>query len=459
MPRFMEPINSAGIVRWSVLAGLLTVTTGCGFLPKSEAEAQTGQRQAENSPASVDVAIARTMPLQQSVEYTGTTQPYRQVSLRSQVEGAVLDLTVDVGDRVTQGQTVGQLNDAVLAAAVVEAEAEVAARQADVAAANAEVSTAQTLVEEQRLRLQQTRSDLARLELLFREGAIAAQAVETARTAAGTARQALRSAEAQVRTRQQAVTAIQRRVIAQRAIVAQAKERQSQTQLISPVTGSVLERVTEPGNLAQPGSEILKLGDFSQVKIAVQVSERELGTIRVGQPVQVRLDAFPKQAIAGRVTRVSPAADPTSRLIPIEVIISNPDERIGSGLLARVNFAQRAITRVIVPETALQTDQDRRSRSQSARGAQSSDRSPQTQGNIFTIAPGEKPTVSARPVTLGKRLDGKVEVVSGLGVGDRFVSRSSKALKDGDPVKLSSISEGRKKGKREEGRGNRQEKL
>jgi len=184
-----------------------------------------------------------------------------------------------------------------------------------------------------------------------------------------------------------------------------------------------------------------------------------LGTIRVGQPVQVRLDAFPKQAIAGRVTRVSPAADPTSRLIPIEVIISNPDERIGSGLLARVNFAQRAIARVVVPETALQTDQDRRSRSQSASGAQSSDRSPQTQGNIFTIAPGEKPTVSARPVTLGKRLDGKVEVVSGLGVGDRFVSRSSKALKDGDPVKLSSISEGRKKGKREEGRGNRQEKL
>ncbi|MEX0269340.1 efflux RND transporter periplasmic adaptor subunit [Leptolyngbyaceae cyanobacterium UHCC 1019] len=443
MPKFVEPIAIKGIVRWGMLAGTLTAIVGCGGLPKSEA--QTGQQQANAGPASVDVAIARALPLQQPVEYTGTTQPYRQVSLRSQVEGTVLDLAVDVGDRVTQGQTVGQLNDAVLAAAVVEAEAEVAARQADVAEANAEVSTAQTQVEDQRLRLQQTRSDLARLELLFREGAIAAQAVETARTAAGTAQQALRSAEAQVRTRRQAVTAIQRRVIAQRAIVAQEKERQSQTQLTSPVTGSVLERVTEPGNLAQPGSEILKLGDFSRVKVVVQVSERELGSLRVGQPVQVRLDAFPQKAIAGRIARISPAADPTSRLIPIEVIIPNSDESIGSGLLARVNFAQQQLTRVVVPETALQTDKDRRSRSPSSGDAQAADRPSPTQGNIFTIAQGEKPTVSARPVTLGKRLDGKVEVVSGLGVGDRFVSRSSKALKNGDPVKLSSISEGQQK--------------
>lgn len=446
MPKSVEPINIQTVVRWSLLAGLLTATASCGGLPKSEA--QTGQKQAEKGSASVDVAIARTMPLQQTVEYTGTTQPYRQVSLRSQAEGTVLDLTVDVGDRVTQGQTVGQLNDAVLTAAVVEAQAEVAARQAEVAEANAEVSTAQTLVEEQRLRLQQTRSDLARLELLFREGAIAAQAVETARTAAGTAQQALRSTEAQVRTRKQAVTAIQRRVIAQQAIVAQEKERQSQTQLISPVTGSVLERVTEPGNLAQPGSEILKLGDFNQVKVGVQVSERELGTIRTGQPVQVRLDAFPKQAIAGRISRISPAADPTSRLIPIEVIIPNPDERIGSGLLARVNFAQRTIARVVVPEIALQADKDRRSRSPSS-GGQASSR-PQTQGNIFIIANAGKPTVSARPVTLGKRLDGQVEVISGLGVGDRYVIRSSKALKDSDPVKLSIVSEGKnKKGSRE----------
>ena len=161
MPKSVEPINIQTVVRWSLLAGLLTATASCGGLPKSEA--QTGQKQAEKGSASVDVAIARTMPLQQTVEYTGTTQPYRQVSLRSQAEGTVLDLTVDVGDRVTQGQTVGQLNDAVLTAAVVEAQAEVAARQAEVAEANAEVSTAQTLVEEQRLRLQQTRSDLARL--------------------------------------------------------------------------------------------------------------------------------------------------------------------------------------------------------------------------------------------------------------------------------------------------------
>jgi RND family efflux transporter MFP subunit len=438
MPKFADPLRAEGIVHWGVLAGILIVVSGCGVLPKSEA--QTGQPRSQDGTAAVDVAIARTQPLQQKVDYTGTTQPYRQVSLRSQVEGTVLDLTVNVGDAVTQGQLVGQLNDTVLTAAVIQAEAEVAARQADVAQARAEVSNAQTQVEEQRLRLQQAQSDLARLNSLFRDGAIAAQTVETARTNVGTAQQALRSAQAQVKTRQQAVTANQRRVLSQQAIVAQERERQSQTQLMSPVTGSVLQRVTEPGNLAQPGSEILKLGDFSQVKVVVQISERELGNIRVGQTAQVRLDAFPKRTIAGTVARISPAADPTSRLIPIEVTIPNPDGRIGSGLLARVNFAQQTIARVVVPETALRINEARRDRPASSQPSSSPSRS----GSLFIITnAGKQPTVAARPVTLGDRSDGQVEVVSGLGAGDRFVSRSSKPLKDGDPVKLSIISEGK----------------
>jgi RND family efflux transporter MFP subunit len=389
----------------------------------------------------VDVVIAKTAALQNQLEYIGTTQPYRQVSLRTQVEGQLLRLSADVGDPVAQGQVLAQLDDKVLTTTVMEAQAEVTALESEVAQARAQVSDALRQVESARLALQQAQADAARYDKLYRAGAIAQQQAEQARTTAGTAQQSFRSAQEVVRTRQQAVDAAQRRVIAQQAVVAREQERRTYSTLTSPITGVVLERISEPGNLAQAGSEILKLGDFSQVKVLVQVSELELKTIRVGQSVQVKLDAFANEPFRGRVTRLSPVADPTARLVPIEVTIPNAGQRIGSGLLARVSFDAQAVRAVVVPEAALQTNQSRGNRSDRQEGSLRPQSSGQT-GTLFVVnGSGNSAKVTARTVALGKRQDGQVEVVTGLRPGDRYVTRSSKALKDGDPVKLSILSE------------------
>ncbi|WP_404788528.1 efflux RND transporter periplasmic adaptor subunit [Altericista sp. CCNU0014] len=428
-----------------VLSSLLVgAIAGCGSLPKEEADAQTrrGQNGQQNQgPASVDVGVARAAASEGGLEYVGTTQPYRQVSLRAQVEGQLLSLRADVGDAVTQGQVLAQIDDKVLTTAVLEATAEVAALDSEVAQARAQVSDALRQVESARLELQQAEADRARFDKLYRAGAIAQQQAEQARTEAGTARQALRSAQEVVRTRQQAVSAAERRVSAQQAVIARERERQSYTTLTSPVNGVVLERVSEPGNLAQAGSEILKLGDFSQVKIAVQVSELELSEIRVGQPVRVRLDAFPKDTFSGRVSRISPVADPTARLVPIEVAIPNVGQRIGSGLLARVSFGRQAARSIRVPETAFQTNRRRGAR-QGGGDSSNREQPPRQAGTLYIVeGAGDRAKVAARNVTLGQRQDGQVEVTTGLRPGDRFVLRSSKPLKNGDPVRLSILSE------------------
>lgn len=96
-----------------ILAGLLMGLAGCGG-SRQAAEAQASRSQAgpETGPPAVEVAIARTGTLEETLEYTGTTQPFREVSLRSQLEGQLLSLPVDVGDRVQQGQILGQIDDA-----------------------------------------------------------------------------------------------------------------------------------------------------------------------------------------------------------------------------------------------------------------------------------------------------------------------------------------------------------
>lgn len=287
-------------------AGLLTA--GCGTIPKEASNAQSRSPGSEESqgPTAVDVAIARTGTVREERVHTGTTAPVEEVSLRSQVEGQVLRLSVDVGDAVKQGQIIGQVDDDLLRTALNEAEAELAARRAEVARAQNQVSNAAAQVEQARLELRQAQSDSERQQRLFREGAIAEQIAEQTQTTARTAAQALRAATEQVRTEQQAVAAAFDRVKAQQAVVAQAREQLSYTRLTSPITGVVTQRVTEEGNLVQPNGEVLRIGDFSRVQVDVEVSELELAEIQSGQSVTVRLDAFPNQTFKGQVTRISP---------------------------------------------------------------------------------------------------------------------------------------------------------
>ncbi|MEH1861577.1 MAG: efflux RND transporter periplasmic adaptor subunit [Nostoc sp.] len=430
----------ASILLIPCLLGIGLLTANCVALPKEEpADAQQSQSPGSGQrggATAVDAAIARTDTLQTQPEYTGNTTPFRIVSLRSQVEARLLALNLDVGDTVKLGQNVGQLDDAILSTELKQAEAELAALKSEVARATNQVSNARADVERARLEVVQAQADSERQQKLFKAGAIAEQTAQQARTQAKTAAQALRAAQEQVRTEQQAVAAAQGRVLAQQALVAQTKERRSYARLTSPITGVVTEKVTEPGNLLQAGSEVLKIGDFNRVKVVIQVSELELAQIQVGQSVQVRLDAFPKEALIGRVTRISPAADATARLIPIEVVIPNTQGKIGSGLLARVNFENQTQQRVVVPQTAIQ----KQAGAGAAKAAGKEQENPSV--TLFVVKDTDgKTKVATRAVTLGQKADGKVEILSGLQAGERYVVRSGKPLKEGDTVRLSILSE------------------
>ena len=404
---------------------LMPHLAGCSILPQAEAEVQAKPSQSKAGDViPVDVAIARAGMLEEVTEYVGTTKPVKEVSLRSQVEGRLLNLYVDVGDRVTQGQILGKLDDILLATAVSQAQAELTALQSELARTKAQVNNARIQLERAGVELRQAESDAVRYTQLAEIGVISAQQAESFQSAAEVAQKAVLSAQQQIRAEEQVVAASLGRVAAQQAAIAQAQQRQSYARLTSPITGVVLERVSEPGNLIGSGGEVLKLGDFSGVKVFVPVSELDLSNIRVGQSVEVKLDALAGQSLAGKVTRISPVADSTARQVPVEVTIPNPNNQIGSGLLARVSFQPSTQPRVIVPQTVLE-------------GEGSS-------ATVFVIKGEEKENqaqVEARSVTVGKRAHGNVEIVSGIEPGERFVFSSGKPLEDGETVRLSVLSE------------------
>jgi len=408
------------------------LTTGCVLISPENIKDNSSTEPKQKTLA-VDVAVAKKGSLKQEIQYVGTTFPIREVSLRSRIDGQLLNLNVDVGDRVEQGQVLALIDDSISKAAVLEANAELEALRSDVTSLQADVNAGLTQVKQSKTALRQAQSDLARSNQLFEVGGVTQQSAEQAQNTVDNAQQALESAQQQVVNRSSAVEAAQRRIRAQEALVAQEQQRESFAAITSPVTGSVLTKLLEPGDLAQVGDEVLQLGDFSQIQVELQISELELSTIRVGQKARVQLDAFPEQTFTGKVTQISLVADATTRLVPVEVTIPNLDARIGRGLLARVSFSRQAKELVVIPETATQI---------SLNPAQEiSDDSVDTATIFILKEESEQAIVSARDVKLGDRANSLVEIRSGLKPGERFVVHSSGNLKDGDQVRLSFLSE------------------
>ncbi len=420
---FFKP-NSISSIFLIIVSSYLFLA-GCST--NSEAQNDTPrQNQSQSKPQSiaVDVAIARKANLENPREYIGTTQPLQQVSLRSQVEGRLLELNTDLGEVVKEGEILGRLDDSLLAGKVLEAEAELAARESEVAKAQTEVENARNLWEKAKIELEQAKNDAERAQNLYAEGAISRQSAELAETKAKVAQQEVLTAEKQIKIQEQEVAIAKGKIAVQKAIINQEKQRQIYTQLVSPLNGIVIEKINETGNLINPGSEVLKIGDFSQVKVIVPVSDLELAKIKIGQTARVKLDAFPQENFTGVVTKIYPQSDPNTRQIPVEIIIDNPQRKIGNSMLARVTFQSLNQTQIIIPQTAIQEQGD------------------STIVFIVKNSPElEEYIVEKREVIIGRERQDKVEIISGLAVGERFVINSQEPLENKQKVRLSIISE------------------
>ena len=378
-----------------------------------------------NRTIAVDVAIAQTENSLDERAYIGTTEPNSVTVLRSQVSGRLLSLDVIVGDAVKTNQVIGRLDDSLLAATVQQEKGELASLESELAKEQLNVKNAQISLEESKIQLEQAESDARRYSSLSEIGAISQQQAESFQTAAEVARQAVLLAEEEVNIARQAVTTASGRVAAQQAAIAEAIQRQAYSAIVSPVTGVVVSKNQEPGNLIQEGEEILSIGDLDAIKVSFPVSPVDLNLVELGQPVKVELDAIHGQTFKGKVTRISPVANTATRKIPIEITAPNSDNKIKSGLLARVKLPNTNQDRVSVPQSAIVEEA----------------------GNNYIFVVNKENTeqrqaeVNKKLVEIDRVSQNRVFIAEGLAPGERYIIRSSEPLEDNQVVNLSILSE------------------
>lgn len=397
----------------------------------------TDKEKSENAIA-IETTTVEFGTLDPPLIYTGTTAPAQDVTLKSEVTGTLVEMAVDVGDAVQPGKYLAQLDDNLLNAQVREEQARLASLEAELIESETAFSESKARLEQAKLEQLQTQLDNQRVQALGEEGAIAQQDVDVAQTTVDTAQTVVQAAADQVQSRQAAVSAAQQRVEAQKEILSQAKTQQTNTIFTAPIQGKVLEKFAEPGSTIQVGDRLLRLGNFNTLTITLRISELDLANVRIGQAVTVTLDAFSTQTISGRITQISPEADPISRLVPIEVTLPNTDAQIGSGLLARVAIAPSLTESIVIPKSAIMVGEEQRS--QDANDEASNDAP-----TVFIVNSARddstRRTVIERTVTVGEESDRLIEITSGLKVGEQIVSRSNEPLSDGQDVKLSILSQ------------------
>src|SRR5207253_3108631 len=203
---------------------------------------------------------------------------------------------------------------------------------------------------------------------------------------------------------------------ASKAQVAALATRLGETKIESPLDGYVSVRKLDPGALVglQSGSAIVTLVRVDVVRAFVTIGEKSMHGIAVGKDAHVELDALPGKTFAGKVVRVAPTLDPSTRTLDAEVQIANPNEELRPGMFGRGSIVVEVHPHaVVVPAGSLQITEDKR--------------------YVFAL---EGDRVRRRAVTTGVDEGTWLEVLGGLKEGEEIVTAGMDGLADGAQVRV-----------------------
>ena len=182
------------------------------------------------------------------------------------------------------------------------------------------------------------------------------------------------------------------------------------TTLTSPISGVVTARNYDNGDMVG-GQPIFVVQKINPVKVFINVSESLYSYISKGMNVDVEFDAIPGQKFVGKVSRITPTIDTQTRTFEVELTVANAKEQIKPGMYARVTMNYGSRRNVVVPDRSIVKMMG--------------------SGDRFIYVYKADGTVSYQKVELGRRMDDKIEILSGVADGDEVVVTGQSALKNG----------------------------
>jgi membrane fusion protein (multidrug efflux system) len=289
----------------------------------------------------------------------GILEPLRTIGVNAQLSGALLSVNAEEGDYVRQGQVLAQID----------------ARELEAQLKSAEAS------------LEFAASTAKRSDDLWKQRIITAQEYERDRASLASAQASLEGL----------------------------KTRLGYAVIRSPINGLITEKRLETGDIVSPNTRLFSVAETSTLVSRVMVSELEVPLMRAGAAVDVSVDALGGARVPGRIRRVFPSADSTTRLVPVEVALT------GSALnQLRPGFTIRATFRLGTRDDALFIP------TRAVMG-------PAGARTVVIVRQGKS---ERRIIRVGPDIDGKLEVLEGLALGDTVIVAGQALLRDGSTVRI-----------------------
>ncbi len=321
-----------------------------------------------------NITVAANGSIMTGPSISGTLEPDREAVLRAQVSGSVLQTYADQGQAVNAGTVLARIDASGIQDAYTSARAGlVSARNAaDVAA-----------------------KDLARNEKLLAAGAIAERDIDQSRRASIAAQAALEDANSRLATAEKAYRS---------------------TTVTAPFTGVVSERPVSAGDVVQPGTALFTVVDPSSMRLEASVPAEQLASIRIGVPVNFTVSGYPGRQFVGRITRINPTADPTTRQVRIYVSIPNEGRALVGGLFANGRMSTATKMGLVVPQSAVDV-----------RGSIPS---------VMRVRQGKAEKVQVQ-IGLTDKTSETIEVLSGVQAGDTLLLGAAQGITPGTLVRIS----------------------
>lgn len=303
---------------------------------------------------------------------SGELRAKREATVRAELGGSMLQVSVEEGQTVRRGAVIGRIEATTLDDARRSAESAVRAAESQ---------------------LEVARREAERTAQLVKAGALAARDLDLARSN---------------------VSALEAQLADARSRLVSVQKQQGDAIVRAPIDGVVADRAVNTGDVVTPGTALFTIIDPSSVQLEASAPSDQIGQLQVGLPVRFEVRGY-SQTFEGRIERISPVADPTTRQVSLFVTAPNTDGRLVAGLYAEGRVVVESATGPVVDENAVNTTGE--------------------QAWVLKVVDGKTERVN---VTVGLRdpQTERLQLTSGVTAGDILLRGASQGIPPGTPVVL-----------------------